>query len=86
MNSVSVWTYNDDPGWVRRNDGPEMVVCDHLSMGQARFLCQQLLILNPAGKFEIRDGARAVLCTFENRAPLESSDRPRRRTLGNRQA
>lgn len=86
--SVSVWTYNDDPGWYRRAGERDMNLADHMLMGQARYLCQQLLILNPAGKFEIRNEHKIVLATFENRPAIETpgGPQPKRRALGNRQA
>lgn len=85
---VSVWTFNDDPAWVERAGERDMNLADHMTMGQARYLCRQLLVLMPGNRFEIRNEHKDVLDTFSNRPPLASPSpvRPQRRALGTRQA
>lgn len=80
----SVWTEFDDERWRERNGTSELVLVGSLSLGSARFLCERLLMTQPTGRFWVKDINNQVVAEFSNRPPLQSSARPKRRTLGTR--
>ncbi len=72
--SVTVWTYNEDPEWTRRNAGlTDMLLADLRDAGRARYLCERLLLLMPERTFELRDIQGQTVATFSIRPALKSS-------------
>lgn len=68
-----VWTENNDPAWVDRYDGPDMMLVPGLPLVTARAMCMRLRLVSPDMKLWITDARGNTVDTFETRGPLVSS-------------
>jgi hypothetical protein len=87
MTQYSVWTFNDDPGWVRQNGTREMALFGGQPLSTARQACQRLLMIAPESVFEIRDERGDTVTAFDIRPSIVAPqpERPARRPLGRRE-
>jgi len=57
----SVWTYNEDREWMRRNGVADMVIVGNVSLCSADFMVERLKLVNPKGRYFIRNNKNVIL-------------------------